>query len=194
MPPRCFLALDLPHPVVASLERARDVFLDRAPAWSGEKWVGPGLLHVTLEFLGPVANAAVDAMLARMGEATSDLAAFEVRLRSVEAAPSQRHATMLWATLDDPAGAIPLLRERLLDALPDPGPSTRPFRPHVTLVRARRPRPVPDGALEAATRMVAESGKEPDGIMSVRSATLYSSTLTRTGPEYRKVAAITWGR
>jgi len=187
---RFFLALTLPRPAVAALERADTAFLASAPTWAGEKWVRADLLHVTLEFLGPVDESEVEDLVARLRGAATGLGAFDVALDDVVAVPSRRHATMLWATVLDVEGAISGLRDRLLNAIPAPECPQRPYRPHVTLVRARRPRPAPPIALEAAARSMADVGKKADGIVSVHSVTLFSSTLTASGPEYREIAVI----
>ena len=188
MPERCFLALSLSRPVVASLERAQASFIAATPGWAGEKWVSGGLLHVTLEFLGPMDEQGTDTLVRHMEAVAAGTPGFDIRLKGVEAVPSTRHASMLWASLRDPAGTVTGLRERLLAATARPCEPARLFRPHITLVRARRPRPVPPDALNATQRIVSEAGKGTDGIMSVRSVTLFSSTLTAAGPEYRMIA------
>lgn len=139
MPGRCFIALTLSRPVVASLERAREAFNAAAPGWAGEKWVSSGLLHVTLEFLGPMDAQEIDALVRHMEAAAAITPGFDVELGSVEAVPSERRASMLWASLRDPSGAVAGLRERLLVAAACPDAPTRGFRPHITLVRTRHP-------------------------------------------------------
>lgn len=194
MPQRCFLALVLPQPAAASIVTAGAAFLERAPAWSGEKWVRPEHLHVTLEFLGPIDDSSVEALVARMRKAAAGVRGFDIALSGVKAQPSLRHAIMLWATVRDLTGSVGGLRDRMLAAADRPSGPARTYRPHVTLVRARRPRPVPERALDAASKIVHDAGKVPDGIVSVRSVTLFSSTLTATGPEYLEMATLALGR
>jgi len=190
VPPRCFLALTLPAPVLATLGSARVTLLEAAPAWAGEKWVAAPLLHVTLAFLGALDDDAIGAGVPRMLKAAALLPAFELRLEGVAAVPSRRRATMLWATLSDPQGALTGLRDELLAAFPTAGsePDNRPLRPHVTLVRTRSHRRVHPDALAEAAALVQAAGKEPDGVVSVHSVTLFSSTLRPAGPEYREIA------
>ena len=189
MPSRCFLALTLPDRVVRTLGAARDTFLASAPDWAGEKWVTSTLLHVTLAFLGPLDEDDLDAGVLHMRGAAALVPAFDLRLDKVIALPSLGRATMLWATLQDPAGALNGLRDDLLAAFPSAERgSDRPLRPHVTLVRSRTPRHVDGGTLAATSLLVSPSGKGPDGIVSVRSVTLFSSTLRPAGPEYREMA------
>ncbi len=151
MPPRCFLALTLPEAVVSTLCEARGTFLAREPEWAREKWVAAPLLHVTLAFLGPLDDD-LEAGVRRMRTAAALVPRFDLRLPGVTAVPSPRRAAMLWAILDDPDGRLSGLRDDLVPAFPSPavGPE-RPLRPHVTLVRARRPRHVEAGALAEAS-------------------------------------------
>jgi 2'-5' RNA ligase len=189
MPPRCFLALTVPDRVVHTLSAARDTFLAGAPDWAGEKWAASRLLHVTLAFLGPLDGDQADADIRRMRETAALVPAFELRLGTVVAVPSSRRATMLWATLDDPDGAFERLRDVLLPAFRAPRAELhRPLRPHVTLVRARKPRSVDRDALAGASARVGSGGKGPDGIVSVHSVTLFSSTLRAEGPQYRELS------
>jgi 2'-5' RNA ligase len=180
----------LPDPVLVTLGSVRETFLAGAPAWAGEKWVARPLLHVTLAFLGALDDSALEADVPRLRKAMARLPAFELRLAGVAAVPSPRRATMLWATLSDPGEALTDLRDELLAAFPSAGavPDAGPLRPHVTLVRARSPRRVDLDALAEAAALAQAAGKEPDGVVSVRSVTLFSSTLRPAGPEYREIA------
>jgi len=180
----------LPDPVLATLGSARETFLAGAPAWTQEKWVARPLLHVTLAFLGVLDDGALEAGVPRMRKTATLLPPFELRLAGVAAVPSPRRATMLWATLSDPGDALTGLRDELLAAFPSAGipPDTRPLRPHVTLVRARSPRRVDPDALADAAALARAAGKEPDGGVSVRSVTLFSSTLRPASP-YRASSA-----
>ncbi len=189
MPPRCFLALTLPAAGTRALVSARETFVTRDPAWSGEKWVAPGNLHVTVAFLGALDDDRLGDGVARLLAAAAAQPAFEAFLVGVVAVPSLRQATMLWATLGGAADRLEALRESACVAFPEAGCDLdRPLRPHVTLVRARDRRPVDAGAVAAASDLVAAAGKRPEGIVSVRFATLFSSTLTPLGPMYREIA------
>ncbi len=61
-------------------------------------------------------------------------------------------------------------------------------RPHITLVRSRRPRRVSTEALEAGDKIIRRAPVEC--FLSVERFTLYSSTLTPTGPVYEKIASV----
>lgn len=188
MPGRCFVAVDLPERAISALLSTRDVLVSEAPTWADEKWVGPANLHVTLAFLGPVADPSLEATLRAIAPVGAQQGPFRMRLDGIRAVPNARRATMVWATVDCDADLSPL-RDGILRAAACPA-DTRPFRPHITLVRARRPHRIEPSAIASAARPLSDAGKEPDGWMSVRTLTVYSSTLGPTGPTYRRLAEL----
>jgi 2'-5' RNA ligase len=186
MPSRCFLAIDLAPGTVRLLDDADRAFLDLAPSWAGEKWVRPELRHITLRFIGPLADNAVADTLKHLGESVSSIPVFTLTLSGVRPQPSPRRATMLWASFGQGAGesaALASACDAMLTSRLDLEPLSARFTPHVTLVRARSRRAAPVEALDAA-RTVLLASKDEDRSVSVRSVTLYSSTLGRGGPEY----------
>jgi 2'-5' RNA ligase len=195
VPTRCFLAIDLEPPAVALLGAAREALLESAPDWAGEKWVVPGLLHVTLVFVGPLQHAQVPDALADVRRVSAGHGVHALALARVRARPSPGRASMLWATLDGEAHHTALLARELADALEYSvglRRDRRAFVPHVTLVRARSPRPIRPDALAAADAVIA-SGKDRDGSVSVRSVTMYSSTLGPQGPHYEPLGSAPLG-
>jgi 2'-5' RNA ligase len=191
VPARCFLALDLDPEAVALLGRARDALLEGAPDWAGEKWVRPELLHVTLVFLGALTDAQVPDVLSTARTACAGHTSHTLALARVHAKPSPVRASMLWATLEGDVHRTAALSGELADAIEyslGVSGDRRVFVPHVTLARARAPRPVPLAALAAADAVLA-SGKERDGSVSVLSVTMYSSTLAPSGPHYEPLGS-----
>lgn len=184
--PRLFAAIDLDAASRQTLADATAAFLDHAPEWAPEKWVQPANLHVTLMFLGDVPQAAVTRATTALAVAAGSATGFDLELRGVQAIPSPRRASMLWATLLDPSGRCDALARAVGESLRGLGDAqaAKAFSSHVTLVRARRPKPVTCEALAAAESALAGTPRS----MSVSRATLYESTLTRFGPVYRAVS------
>jgi 2'-5' RNA ligase len=163
---RCFVAVplsdELRGSLAATIERRR-----ADPATEGLRWVEPANLHLTLAFLG--------------GREPADLPGVEERLRSVAighrawVAPTGRLAAfhragsvrVLWYGVQDPDGALSALAADLAAALDLP--LEEPFRPHVTLARARR-RPVDlRGWIESASLQAPAGRLDVDAIRLVRS-------------------------
>lgn len=189
MPDRCFVALELPERALPVLGRARTLISEAAPSWRDEKWVAPELLHVTVAFIGAVSDPAWDGVLAALTSAAGEHRPVTLVFDGARAVPDRRHAQMMWATLHSDPSDLGPLRDALLRACAV-APDQRPFRPHVTLVRARRPRAMPASATALAARWLSDAGKAVDGAMSVPSLTVYSSTLGACGPTYRSLARL----
>lgn len=187
MPDRCFVAAELPESALESIRRATGILRELAPGWRGEKWVASGLHHVTLAFLGAVPDAALDETLDRLRAAAALHAQLHLRLSGARAVPGTRHANMVWAAVEDSAAGGGTMRDSLLSA-GGAAPDLRAFTPHVTLVRARRPRRIAPEAIARASEVLSEAGKGPDGLMSVPTLTVFSSTLGSHGPEYLALA------
>lgn len=192
MPSRCFVAIPLPDPIRDVLARGRHALLETSPVWAQEKWVSRPLLHVTVAFLGAVAGGDLDDLVSQLQDVAATHEPFELRLCGAQAVPSSAHASMLWGVFDGDISATTDLRDETLRAARLPA-DERVFKPHVTLVRARRPRRIQHPALAAIDQVCAAAGKSGDGRVSVPSLTLYSSTLGPTGPAYRALATIQLG-
>ena len=183
---RCFVALELPDETVAALMAAGAAIRDRAAEWRDEKWVAEENLHITLKFLGSVPAERIASLVGALDGAVPDRRAFVLRLAGARCVPSGGRCSMVWGAFEDAANGpcVCLAREVDSAVAAFTQPQTRPFKPHVTLVRARRPHRLDPGALEAADEALTCS----DASVSVLSATLLSSTLTRHGPIYERIA------
>jgi RNA 2',3'-cyclic 3'-phosphodiesterase len=163
---RLFLALPLPERVVerlvawqrGALAGARDARL-----------VPPANLHVTLAFLGHRPAGEVGAIAAEMRAAAA--AAVRPLLR---ASRYRETRSVGMVVLDDEGGRATALANDLAGRLEQVGvyePERRPWLPHVTVLRFRRPprlRPEPPDVGEVSPSEVA----------------LYTSVLRRTGAQY----------
>ncbi|MBN2848217.1 MAG: RNA 2',3'-cyclic phosphodiesterase [Coriobacteriia bacterium] len=177
------------------LTACRAAVVDADPSWAREKWVAPENLHVTVRFLGELADADAQLLQGRLSTAFEDVVAYTLRLDRPAAIPRPRSASMLWMEGSEGAEQTTALAARAdsaADGLADP-PDSRRFRTHVTLCRARTPRPLAPHTLETL-ECVARSFDEPARSMSVREVTLYSSVLTRSGPVYTVVERFSLGR
>lgn len=179
---RCFVGIQLPDEVRAALADACDEVRVADPDWDSEKWVPAENLHITLAFLGNISGEQAGALRRSLGDQLGGVRGFELPFARLGPMPSARRARMFWASWDDPEGACAGLASKVGLACASCGVvlEARSFKAHATLVRARRPRAVGDrvmAALDAAAVGV-------PAFVSVRSATLFSSTLTRSGARY----------
>jgi len=189
---RCFLAIELPEATVDVLLRMGESIRRNDPAWTGEKWVAPEVMHITVRFFGELDASSIDRVVSTFTAVASSHPPFPLGPATVRAIPKPGRASMLWAVLADPTRRCGELAESADHVAVEAGleADARPFVPHVTLVRARRPRPVSTGALPAAEEQLRLAGPQ---LMSVSSVTLFSSKLTPQGPIHERLARFALG-
>src|SRR5262245_24351253 len=186
---RCFVALDLPDDVRAALERAQERLRVAAPK-ADLRWVAPASLHLTLKFLGQVADdraAAVRAAVEDVARATSPIT---LACAGLGVFPGPRRPRVVWAGISSGLREIGVLAstlERALEPLGFP-PEGRPFRGHATLGRVRSQR----GLAPLTAALEAASG-EAFGCWTASEIVLYRSHLRSTGSVYEPLARLPLG-
>ncbi len=183
---RLFLAVNLPdHVRTAMWEAAAPLRALPAPV----RWVAPEALHLTLKFLGDVAEEKEASVRQRLDAAVRGARPFSMEVGGFGAFPRPHRPRVLWVGCE----ATPPLellqhgveREMLALGFPLEG---RPFHPHVTLGRVRKDGPARDlAALEPTMQDLAFHD-----MVTVRSVDLMQSTLRPSGAEYavRHVAVL----
>lgn len=184
---RCFVGVDLPLALRQGLVDAGAAIRNSDSHWADEKWVAEENLHLTLAFIGSVDEDELRALRAVVGSTATAHPRFTVPFRGLRATPSAHRCRMVWAEFDDAEGACARLAGALVAATAPFGttPERRGFTPHITLCRARRPKPLAQGAVDAGSVALNDA---PDS-MSVLQATLFTSRLTPRGPVYARVDA-----
>lgn len=151
---RLFVALNLPDAVRTALWDAAAPLRD---AGLPINWVRPEGMHVTLKFLGEVAESRTADLQSALGRACAGARTLSLGLEGFGAFPDARRPRVVWAGVV-PEPALELLQhgvERELAPLGFPT-EARAFRPHVTLGRAKgRGAPKPVAGLDAALESLA---------------------------------------
>jgi 2'-5' RNA ligase len=154
---RLFLAIELPDPVRQHLSDliARRSVADFVATWQGDDFgVSPTRaesLHVTLKFLGEVAESAVPELTDALNRVEVE-APIWLRAAFVDLLPPRGPIRVIAAGLDGDVARLTRLHRSLEDCCFGLGypAERRDYRPHVTLARAKRPIPkaLRDGLLE----------------------------------------------
>ena len=160
---RLFVAVWLPAEAVATVAA-----LDRPPA-PALRWTGPGQWHVTLSFLGAVADEAV-------GEVASGLARLEAEATRAVLGPATRRLGR--SLLMVPVAGLDAVAAAVAAVVPAGPEAGRPFAGHLTLARAKRGGPVP-GSL---------AGTPLSAAWAVTEVALVRSHLSTAGARYETVA------
>lgn len=150
------------------------------------KWVAPANYHVTLKFLGPVREEAIEAIRDALETGCTGIEPFKLRCARLGAFPSLDKASVVWAGGE--GDAIVELANKIDAAMAGVGfaREARPFHPHVTIARLRESRSVRDLVLPLAEQMFSES--RIDGV------TLFESATKSSGPVYTELHRIAFKR
>ena len=151
---RVFCAVELPQEVRARAaehaSRLRERFTEVRASWPHAD-----NLHLTLKFLGGIAQTRVEALSNAASRAAGSIQPFGLTLEGAGAFPPRGVARVLWLGINDSSGALARLQNNLEGECAAAGfaREERPFHPHLTLARIR----APQGARELA-RLHRETG------------------------------------
>lgn len=125
---------------VAASERARlEQRLEHPPI----RWQPLENLHLTLGFLGDVADDAVEDCIHLLDRCTANARRFELATTNLGAFPSASRPSVVWLGVEaTPARALRDLQATIAGAFRRVRADPKPFRPHITLgrVKGRGPR------------------------------------------------------
>lgn len=172
---RLFVALDPP----ASVREALAALQADVP---GARWTPTEKMHLTLHFLGNVAEETVPPLETALAGVEGH--AFSLTVEGLSAFPSARSARVLVAEMDTPP-ELAALHARIGAALEALGMATerRPYRPHLTLARLKAP------DREAVRTFLAQP--VPALSFAVEAFHLYQSQLHPKGARYTRLRTFT---
>jgi 2'-5' RNA ligase len=184
---RVFVAVEVPDEVRGKVHAAARELLDGVRA---AKPVAAENLHVTVRFVGEVDADAMERLVPAVRAAAIAVPSATARVRGFGVFPDRRRPRVVWAGVEDPAGACVALESEISKKLAALGYSReeRPYSAHLTVARMRdRARDV--GAL-AERLAVLQADPPAFGEAPVESVTIYQSELGRNGPRYTALARL----
>ncbi|MFQ6015366.1 MAG: RNA 2',3'-cyclic phosphodiesterase [Anaerolineae bacterium] len=190
---RSFVAIELDESVAAGLAEVQKRLKGQAVA-GPLRWVAPRNIHLTLKFLGNIPAARVDEIQAAMAEACQGLSPFQLTFGGLGCFPGLARPRVVWVGVEDKTGTLTELQgavERNLKAIGFP-PEGRPFSPHLTLARVRKP--IRSGQIRKLGGLIQATTVGQIGQMTVEEVSLMRSDLRPTGAVYTRLAAVTLKR
>lgn len=186
---RLFAAIDLP----GDLKR---LIGERLPELAGKypvvRWVKSENLHLTLKFLGHVSVSKFEDVCGALEKACSRARPIPLRISGCGAFPSEVKGRVFWLGLEgDVSGAVELasMLESNLEKMGFER-DERPFRPHVTLGRMKKPMPCRNLVIDLQ-RVLEEIGPLE---FTATEVVLFRSILAREGPTYLSLMTFRLGR
>jgi 2'-5' RNA ligase len=150
------------------------------------KWVEEENLHITLLFLGEVAELDVVPICRIVTEAVEEIPSFNLEIAGLGAFPNSRRPKTLWAGIGEGAESLKLIHDALEAPLLELGcyrREERAYTPHLTLGRVNR-----EDSAGAWGSIIAKHTTWQGGDCAVDEVLVMSSELNRSGPVYSVMA------
>jgi 2'-5' RNA ligase len=188
---RTFIALELGPALVDAVRGLQDRLRRLLPS-DPVRWSRPDQLHLTLKFLGQVAETQLEDVRVALARACQGVGPFELRLEGVGCFPDARRPRIVWVGLGGDVETLKTLQQQILQHTVDLGDhkEERPFHPHLTIGRIR---------LERAREARALTEKLPGleggslGPWPVERVVLMRSHLAPQGASYAELAGLPLG-
>jgi len=180
---RVFCALELTSSartrLMEHINRLRQTVPNAAASWSREQ-----NLHLTLKFLGELAPPGVRKLSDAAAAAVTKVSSFQISIEEPGVFPKRGKPRVLWLRVKDETGMLSKLQLRLKEACAREGfaREDRPFHPHLTLARLRKPQGAHTLA-ETHHQLIFEPVKA-----EIRELLVIRSELNRDGSKYTVIS------
>lgn len=171
---RLFAGLALPDGATAALENMQSGLPDA-------RWIDSANMHLTLRFIGEVAEDEADGIYLALSSAISP--GFELTLAGMDCFHSRDRVRAVWCA-GQAGPELDGLRSRIESALVRTGlePEGRKFKPHVTLARLRKT------PIAKVSPFLELNGGFRTAPFQVDSFQLFQSHLSHSGARYEVIA------
>jgi RNA 2',3'-cyclic 3'-phosphodiesterase len=178
---RLFVSIELPGAITELLAGLN-------PKMRGVRWLAPAQMHLTLSFLGNVADHAEEELKRKLSAFAWK--AFFLPICGLGKFPAKGSPNVLWIGVGTGHPHLFQLHKRVQDAAISAGlePDLRSFHPHVTLARCR------DVSAESVQPFLKTHTAFDAGMMHVESFCLMSSALTPSSSVYTRELVIPCSR
>ena len=176
---RLFVAIEIPADI---RERIADYVSPVRPRLANTRWVPPEGSHITLKFLGNIADERRHAIEGALQKVHASR--FRLSLQDVGMFPNARSPRVLWVGIDS-GPELAALAQEVDAALARLGfeRENRPFTPHVTLARFK------EGGKKQNVASALPESQPSFGTMTAPEFHLYESKLSPQGARYSKLAS-----
>jgi len=180
---RTFICIEVPETIKSRIELLQHELRQSEAQVS---WTRVSNIHLTIQFLGDIRPAQVEAVREAVERATKGISDFEIEVKGAGCFPSIKNPRVLWVGLNNIPDELRQLQKNVEDELAGEGFEREPkrFSPHLTIARIRSPH----GAPSLAEKLIAK-GFEPE-TFRVSEVIVMRSDLKPIGPIYTPQAII----
>jgi 2'-5' RNA ligase len=181
---RAFVAIELSENIRSALTQAQSHLKHSG---IDAKWVAKDNIHLTLKFLGDMADERLAEVKTSIDRVASSFKPFELTIKGMGAFPETGFPEIIWAGIGKGAKESADIAKKVDIELSKLGfkPETRLFTAHVTIGRVRA-----TGNKKAYKNKAPSANKSDfsvDAPQIVTFITLFRSKLTSDGPVYTKI-------
>ena len=183
---RLFVALAVPREVQARLAAVQSDLRPQLPSATAS-WPRAEKLHLTLRFLGSVANENIAALKSVLDGVAAVTEPMRLTAEGVGCFPALHRPAFLWAGVAGDADRLEKLQRNVVEVT-DPfaqTPAERSFAGHVTLARFKRLRA---REVEQVMTFLRETARQDFGSWLADEVLLIRSELASTGSRYTTLA------
>jgi 2'-5' RNA ligase len=182
---RLFIAINLDPSLKALLA---DIQGKLKTAEAPVRWVKPEQLHLTLKFLGEVAEASLPALRDVLGRCLAEVSAFPLSFSQLGAFPPKGTPRVIWVGVSEGGQEVERVYACIEGALHPFGfpREDRPLHPHLTLGRVKGPR-----HLQSLLHHLHSTEAKEVGRMRVQFVDLMRSELHSQGAIYTLIHRVT---
>jgi len=190
---RAFIAIKLSDELRGHIGEVQAELKRRAFGRDGLGWVRPEGIHLTLRFLGDIAEEQVEALGALLRDVVAGMMPFVLEARGIGAFPNPRAPRVIWLGLQGTPEAMASLHRmhaRVEEGVAGLGfpRESRAFTAHLTLARVR------DRHSGAALAKVLEANRDRAvGSFTAASVGLIKSELRPAGAVYTTLVEVPFG-
>jgi 2'-5' RNA ligase len=176
---RTFIAIPIPLPLKQRLERLQGLI---APGIEGARWVEPAGFHLTLAFLGDVADPDLNGLCLAVAEGVREIPRFDLVIKGLGCFPDPERPRVLWVGIEGDLEALAAVQKAAFHAATAIGyrPPDDRFHPHLTLARIKTGR----GPGVDVTPLLSQHRGWVAGTFNADVVITYASTRGPDGPAY----------
>lgn len=188
---RCFIAISLDRALAREVGRVQRQLAPAVPA-DAVRWVRVDQLHLTLKFLGDVAEARVDLLAESLRRACAGRGPLRLELNGLGCFPNLTRPRVLWVGVGGDTDALRQVQARVAAETTNFGDQgeEQQFHPHLTIGRLKSREP---GVLRRVGQALGAASVGALGQWQVGEVILFSSRLSPQGPTHTALARVPLG-
>ncbi len=187
-PIRTFLAIELPPDIKNLIEGIKERLM---PALERIRWIRPEGSHLTLKFFGDIVRDNMICISEVIEKNVRGIPPIKLDVGSLGGFPSLKKPRVVWLGINGDIRRLEVLQATIDSDLEEcgfPGES-RPFKPHLTLGRARQR----GGSISGGEDLISATGDIGTHPFDVRELILFKSELKPGGAEYTELSRFPFG-